>query len=235
MPSKIKTCADYREAFRDAAAAATELPLDVRSHVNLCESCSAAFREEQQLFAAMHGGLRISANAEVPASLLPRVRAELNKKNVPQRSWFPVAAALATAAVVVAIVFARAVRERKAIEPHVTVSAAVQTVRPADEKAMPVRNVNSSASDSVRRHKAQTNSRTEEVAVLVPAGQKRATDALIATLQRSEIRESALFTAASEDEFQQLHFAPLELAPIEMKPLPETSDQSPSKEEKSSR
>ncbi len=240
MPSKIKMCADYRETLLDAAASATELPLGLRSHLGACASCAAAFAQEQQLFAAMDSGLRVAANAEVPASLLPRVRAEWNERNVRQRSWFPFAAALATAAVIVAIVFARSVSDRKAVEPQVTVSAAEQTVQPAeiqppDVKTSPLQEVDSAARENARRRKVRPNSTTEEVAVLIPSGQKRAMDALLASLQQGSAAREVLLAASPEKPLEELHVAPLDVSPIEVKPLEVIGAESGAASEKTNR
>jgi hypothetical protein len=241
MPSKIKTCADYREGLMDAAASVTELPLELRSHLDACASCAGAFAQERQLFAAMDSGLRVSANAEVPASLLPRVRAELNERVAPRRSWIPAAAAgLATAAVVVAIVFVQGVGERKVVEPQVTVSAAAQTVQPteiqpAGVKTTPLQNGGVDAAIHVRRSKAPTNSRTEEVAVLIPSGQKRAMDVLLVSLQQGSAAREGLLAVSLEKPLEELHVAPLDVSPIEVKPLEDIGVESGSKSEKTNR
>ena len=79
-------CENYREALTEAAAADAVPSGELRSHLDACASCRVAFTEEQQLFAAIDTGVRASANAEVPASLLPRVRVQLNEQSVPERS-----------------------------------------------------------------------------------------------------------------------------------------------------
>src|SRR5277367_1821229 len=70
-------CENYREALTEAAAADAVPSGELRSHLDACASCRTAFTEEQQLFAAIDTGLRASANSDVPATFLPRVRANL--------------------------------------------------------------------------------------------------------------------------------------------------------------
>ena len=71
-------CEHYKEALIEAAASGAEPHGDLRAHLDGCAGCRAAFEQEQALFASIDGGLRVTANADVPASLLPRVRARLH-------------------------------------------------------------------------------------------------------------------------------------------------------------
>jgi len=116
-------CEHYKEALIEAAASDAPLPGDLRAHLGDCGACRAAFEEEQALFASIDGGLRVTANAEVPASLLPRVRARLDETEAgPNRPWVTNWLVLASAAVLVGAFFsARAVwRTNVARNPVVT-------------------------------------------------------------------------------------------------------------------
>src|SRR2546423_14825106 len=97
-------CEHYKEALIEAAASDVPAPGDLREHLDGCSDCRAAFEEEQALFSSIDGGLRVAANADVPASLLPRVRAQLSGQSVARRSWIPVWAVLGAAALVLTIV-----------------------------------------------------------------------------------------------------------------------------------
>src|SRR5947207_13338388 len=91
-------CEHYKEALIEAAASDAPLPGDLRAHLGDCGACRAAFEEEQALFASIGGGLRVTANAEVPASLLPRVRARLGETEAgPHRPWVTTWLVLASA------------------------------------------------------------------------------------------------------------------------------------------
>ncbi len=68
-------CKHYKVALIEAAASSAQPQGDLRAHLEACASCRAAFEQEQSLFASIDAGLHVAANAEVPASLLPRVRA----------------------------------------------------------------------------------------------------------------------------------------------------------------
>jgi hypothetical protein len=99
-------CQHYKDALIEVAASGSWLLGDLRAHLDTCAECRAAFEQEQTLFASIDAGLQATANAEVPASLLPRVRAGLDKESVPHRSWITNRLVLTSAAVMVVAFFA---------------------------------------------------------------------------------------------------------------------------------
>jgi len=94
----------------EAAASGTEPQGNLRVHLAGCADCRVAFEQERSLFASIDAGLRVAAHAEVPASLLPRVRAHLDKVSAPGSIWVMNRLVWASAAVIVVAFFtARAV------------------------------------------------------------------------------------------------------------------------------
>lgn len=95
-------CESYREALSEAAATGTPLPRAVEEHLADCDGCRSAFAAEQRLVASIESAMSMVVGVEVPASLLPRVRAQV--ASVPERSawrgFFPL---LATALAVVSV------------------------------------------------------------------------------------------------------------------------------------
>jgi hypothetical protein len=237
MPSKMKTCEEYRMALTDAAAAAVQLSPELRSHLDACASCRGAFIEERQLFAGIDTGLRTSANAEVPTSLLPRVRAKLNERDAPGRSWIPSVSALAVAATVVVFVLVRG-HGRDIVDLNPQLSSVVHGVQPAETipaaaAAVPIEKT----SPVVRKKTAQVAKtlpvvRAEEVAVLIPAGQKQAIAALLGSVQYGKFDGEAVLAERPEKALQELQVAPLDVSPIELKPLADVSAASRSQNEK---
>jgi hypothetical protein len=75
------SCERYREALIDAAASGDALPLALRAHVEACASCQVAFERERSLFAGIDGGVRATASAPMPASLLSAVRVRISQKD----------------------------------------------------------------------------------------------------------------------------------------------------------
>jgi hypothetical protein len=96
-------CDKYKEALIEAAAGAA-LPVSIREHVDACARCRAKLAATRVLFAAADTELGKTANAEVPPSFLPKVRANLATVAVPGPkpipSWTFV---YATAALVIAL------------------------------------------------------------------------------------------------------------------------------------
>lgn len=106
-------CDAYNKSLTEAVAAGRELTPALQQHLSVCESCSNAFAEEQSLFAAIDVSLRATANAEVPATLIPRVHVALNSESAAQshsHKWIFASAAFA-AMIVAAIVISFAHRD----------------------------------------------------------------------------------------------------------------------------
>jgi hypothetical protein len=99
-------CQHYKEALIEAAASGSEPQGELRAHLDACANCRAAFEQEQSLFASIDAGLHVTANAELPGSLLPRVRARLEEATAPRWGWVTNKFALGTAAVMVVAFFA---------------------------------------------------------------------------------------------------------------------------------
>ena len=108
-------CKPYKDALIEAAATRTEPQGDLRAHLAACTDCRIAFEQEQSLFAAIEAGLQVAANAEVPASFLPRVRARLDEESAPRRIWAANWLVLASAAVIVVGFFAARVFLRPSV------------------------------------------------------------------------------------------------------------------------
>jgi hypothetical protein len=102
-------CERYQNALIEAAASGVEPQGELRAHLANCAACRTAFSLEQSLFSSMDEGLRAAANPEVPASLLPRVRARLADEPAPIRSRrFPRFVLAGAVAMVVIFLIARA-------------------------------------------------------------------------------------------------------------------------------
>jgi anti-sigma factor RsiW len=226
------SCENYRETLTEAAATNAGLSSELHSHLDGCASCRAAFAEERQLFAAVDAGLRAHANADVPASLLPGVRAKLNERSIPRRSWIPAFAAItAAAALVIGIVFVRGVG-RGDSEQNLRTTAVARSVVPPETKTVPaaVPHVETSAPPSkgkLRRPlRIPPAAPVEETAVLIPAGQKQAIDAFLASVQQGKVEANVLLAEKPKGTLEELQVSPLDISPIEVKPLANVSAES---------
>jgi hypothetical protein len=80
-------CQHDKDALIEAASSGAGPQGDLRLHLTNCASCRATFEQEQSFFASIDAGLRITANPDVPASLLPRVRARLEEESARHCVW----------------------------------------------------------------------------------------------------------------------------------------------------
>ncbi|MGC1619405.1 MAG: hypothetical protein WA765_13025 [Candidatus Acidiferrum sp.] len=231
-------CENYREALIDAAAAGSARSREVRSHLDACASCRAAFADEMQLFAAIDQGLRVTANADAPASLLPRVRAQLLEQPVSRGSWVPAFAGVGiAAALVLALVFARR-PARNAFEASRQAIAAAHNVPTVLGHSTPTSVVPLKTARTARKHvRGGALNATPvgeasgvEAEVLIPAGQKRALDVLLAQLRQGELQTEVLLAERPEEPLKSLEVSPLDISPIEIKPLPDVSTETASPE-----
>jgi hypothetical protein len=118
-------CRHYKNALIEGPASGAQPQGELRAHLDACASCRAAFEQEQSLFAAIDAGLHVAANAQVPASLLPRVRARVDGESSPRRVWVSNWLVLASATVMVVAFFAA----RGIWRPNIQKNSAINAVR----------------------------------------------------------------------------------------------------------
>jgi anti-sigma factor RsiW len=231
-------CEHYQDALAAAAAGGASPQGELRSHLDACPSCRAAFDQEVYLFSAIDSGLNSVANQNVPPSLLPRVRAAITESPAPAPSWLPrYALAAVTSAVVLAFFIA--------LRPHQPGPniQAVQT--PAVRQSLsPSASAGSSPAASTLTASARPRSalrRNSAVAyrvvasqpeVLVPA-EEREGYALLVTSLRERFEISKALADAINDKQDSPNFSkPLEIAQLEVKPLETQDSSTPDRAEK---
>ncbi len=228
-------CENYKDALTEAAASGADPANALRSnakmaalraHFESCASCRTAFAEEQALFTSIDAGLHASANAGVPASLLPRVRAALDEVPTPTRSWTPNCLALGTVAALVLVIFgAYSVRRRNSSENPVPTAANTTSTKAVLPTALdPISSSNSMANRSSAPHvRTALNknpafpetlaSRNSLPQVLVPPDQEIL---LVRYAEEWSRRKRAPLVAESADNAT---LPPLEVAPIQIDQL----------------
>lgn len=230
-------CEHYKDALTEAAASGAAPQGELRAHLDECASCRVAFDKEQSLFAAVDSGLHAAANAEVPPSLLPRVRAQLDEIVVPRFRWLqPFAYASASFALVLLVFLMarphRATPENSAKAGPVVVPAPVTSgidansgkISPESTQIVAARvNHSHSVGNSTGIHSAASGN----VEVLVPPDEREGLARLVVTLNQH--RDLAAFLAQRTEEKDALVTVdPLKIPDIEIKPLEgaetETSD-----------
>jgi len=213
--------ADPANALRSNAKMAA-----LRAHFESCASCRAAFAEEQALFTSIDAGLQATANAEVPASLLPRVRAALDEVSSPRFGWTVNWLALGTVAALVLVIFgAYSVRRRNSSENPVSTAANTTSTKAVLPTPLdPISSSNSMANRSSTPHvRTALNknpafpetlaSRNSLPEVLVPRDQEIL---LVHYAGEWGLRKRAPLVAKSADDAS---LAPLEVAPIRIDQL----------------
>jgi hypothetical protein len=217
-------CEHYQDALAAAAATGSNPQGELRSHLDACPSCRAAFDQEVSLFAAIDSGLNFVANQNVPPSLLPRVRASIAESPAPARRWLPrYAFAAITATVVLAIFFM--------LRPRLPGPVNQASQRPLITKPLPSSQGPESprtrptflASANLNQPRPRTSTPTSPIhsqlpEVLVPAEQ----ETLLAYYSaRWEGRTHPLLRVASSSEavFISLDVAPIQIDQLDVKPL----------------
>lgn len=218
-------CEPYKDALSEAAAGASASSA-LRSHLIVCADCRAALAEEQALYGSIEGGLRIVANAEVPASLIPSVRARLDEP-APRKRWLvPLLAPLA-AALLLGVFILRSLQRPTGKPAAPAMTASVVEPGRQDSPASPkVPTTASSGNVSIvpavraasRPLVTQTQSRQEAPQVLVPHDQ----EALLAGYAEQLLGHRFVRLTAElipPPSLEPGEVAPIQIVPLDVKPL----------------
>jgi len=219
-------CEHYQDALIEAAASGTAPQGELRAHLANCTACRTAFAQEQSLFSSIDTGIRATANAEVPASLLPRVRARVADEPVPIRSWrFPSFVFVGAAAMVVALLVARTAWHTNIEQPpsnsasNSTISStATQQPQAQNSTAAPPVTGSSvaqpqAAATRIPARAASPAPRDSLPEVLVPRDQ----EVLLGSYAEEWSRRKRLPLVAAN--FDATNLSPLQIAPIQISQL----------------
>lgn len=222
-------CEKYRKALREAAAAGDtyELSTGLRAHLAACGACRAFWSEEQQLLAAIDAGVRQTANAEVPASLLPRVRADFETPTNRRSRWMPMLVFASAGVAMAATVFAIVRSHESAPEDQIKQIAAAPVREATPVSAGPSGTPRAEAIPPHRSNQPRrgTNSDAQQSAsfgrieVRVPPEERDALARFI-TARQEESDFAVLLAAPTPDWVNEpMSVAPLEIADLEVRPL----------------
>lgn len=222
-------CEHYKDALIDAAASGAAPSGELRVHLSECASCRAALDEEQSLFSAIDSSLHASVNADVPSSLLPRVRAQLDEVIVPRFRWLqPIVFASASVALAfVVYLMARphhATPEEIAKQSPIVVPAPTVPATSGDPEgtspegiqsaAIPVRH-SYAARNSTDRH----SSASGNPEVLVPPDEREGLAQFVATLKQHKDFAAAFLAQRREKKDAPVGVDSLQISDIEIKLL----------------
>jgi hypothetical protein len=222
-------CEHHKDTLIEAAASGAAPSGELRAHLAECASCRAAFAEEQSLFAAIDSSLHTAANAEVPTSLLPRVRASLDEVAAPQLRWVqPLILASASAALVFLIVLLarphRVTPENVAKQGPISVPASVGPEPGTNPGRIPPVDMQIAAIHTGHTHAVRNSTNLHSAAssnpeVLVPPDEREAFARLVAALNERGDVGTALLSQAPEKKDALVSVAPLKIPDLEIKPL----------------
>lgn len=214
------SCEAYNQSLMDAATSG-ELAPALRTHLTQCDSCHAAFAQDQMLYAAIDTGLHAAANPEIPSTFLPRVHVALNNEAVQTTARFFPTRLLISGGIVAAFlcVFVASrflrhePRQDALVNSPVVASASVwQTASgPRNREVSPRIHLLSRRSGSAATRRSGPQ-------VLLPVGHVQTSDRLIAALR------TVRFSGTSEIDKKELPLESLTLKPIEIEPLKPVSN-----------
>ena len=222
-------CEHYKDALIEAAASGSQPQGDLRAHLDACAPCRALFEQEQSLFASIDAGLQVTANAVVPASLVPHVLARLDEAVTPQRRWMQhlVFATAGVALLFAIFLFAQQHPSRPDNQakqtPQIPVSEPPTTDAHNQNSVPSTQIVSSNVNNSQRRGRSTslhtvTSSQPE---VLVPPDEREAFARFIATLGERREVAVALVRPAEQTKDKSASLEPLQINGLEIKPLEE--------------
>lgn len=220
-------CKHYRDALIEVAASGSAPHVELRAHLSECASCRADFAEEQSLFQAIDSGLHPKANADIPPSLIPNVRARLDEAVIPRFRWVP-SAVFAFSGMALALIGFLVVRphptapeefakQRTIVVPSPTVAAAKgnpERVSSEGALAAVVRVGHSRASRNSTNPPSAASSNPE---VLVPPDEREGLAKLVATLNEHADVAAALLAQRPEKKDTLITVDPLKISDIEIK------------------
>jgi hypothetical protein len=226
------SCEHYKKALIETAAQQSDslitvggdgVPAALTEHLQTCPDCRVAFAQEQSLFAAIDASLHSTANAEIPPSLFPRVRAQIETSAPPIIRWSPVSFALAAAALLTFLLVGKAIFNNP-VQQGIPVAVDFHSEPTPPQISSPIAQPNPSP-----RHNRPTSFRTERIRrdassnspiALVPPSQRQAIDQLIHGLQTGKI-DGQTFLAAHAP-VNDLEIKPIDVPAVDVKSL-ETS------------
>jgi len=195
----------------EAAGSGGALSRELEQHLAGCDSCHAAFADEQALFRSINGALQAAANTEIPASLLPRVRMQVASDSTKANRRVPVLAFVTGGLVIGAIVLSSSPLRHSAVSRST-----------GKEPAAP--SIPSAVSREPTRLSIQASPRPERLVsrrgrlVVDRVARRSEPEVLVSSEEAAGLRRYANLLRAKSLETSN-HAAAISDAPFEIKPL----------------
>ncbi|MDQ1407580.1 MAG: hypothetical protein QOG55_3209 [Acidobacteriaceae bacterium] len=231
------TCHHYKQALLELAAAGPETNPDpkLQAHLQSCSSCRSAFENERSLFASIDSCLRSSANAEIPSSFIPAVRAQLQRESPAAQEapitnpllWLP---AIAAAAIIL-FIFASQYRRVKSqpTAEHFATERTESPVATATTAASPSQATTAPITAAVGKRfatkaiimpdKNPVRASSGDPEILVPPDQEILLARYADQFRRHHQSSATLLTEVTPDQRDQLQVPLIQIAELNVKPL----------------
>ena len=225
-------CQQCQQKICDSLAAGqSRLAIEVAAHENSCEACSQFLAAQLCLFRALEIELRTIANAPVPATLLPAVRARLDQEAVSRYAVMPGWSFVAVAAAAILAVSAAYALRHPAKQFHLPLSistAAPQSAANPEPSAPSLRESSTRFTPPAASRVIRPRSSPAVPQVIVSAQERQAYAKFVAEAPEQEADTLALappgqpVPEAAEDPGE---IALLQIARLEVKPLETTESE----------
>ena len=209
-------CESYRKVLMEAAGSGEALPRELEEHVAGCEHCHAAFADEQALFRSIDGALQAAANAEIPGSLLPRVRMQVASDSTKANRRVPVLAFVTGGLVIGAIVLSSSSLRHSAVSRSTGKEPAARSIQSAVSREPTGLSIQTSLIQ-VSPSSERLVSRRERL-VVDRVAQCSEPEVLVSSEEAAGLRRYADLLRAKSYETSN-HTAAISDAPFEIKPL----------------
>jgi hypothetical protein len=233
------TCHHYKQALLELAAAGAETKPDPQllAHLQACASCRSAFQNERSLFASIDSCLRSSANAEIPSSFIPTVRAQLQRESPAAQGvritnpllWLP---AIAAAAIILVIFAGQDRRVKSQPTDELATERTESPVATAPTAASPSQATTAPIAAAVGKRVASkaiirpdTNSvraGSSNPEILVPPDQEILLAHYADQFRRHHQSSATLLTEVAPDQTTPLEVPLIQIAELDVKPLADT-------------
>jgi anti-sigma factor RsiW len=221
-------CQHYKDSLMEAAASGAAPQGAVRAHLAECASCREAFAQEQSLFGAIDSGLHTAANAEVPPSLLPRVRARLDETaTVARFRWVQPLIFASSSLALLFVFFLVALPHRTGSDDRAKRAPVVSvpmTTEPSISGKIPPKDTQTVTAAASHSHASRNSTIVHSAAssnpeVLVPPDERKVLARFVARLNERSDLATALFARAPEKKDALIVVERLQIAALEIKPL----------------
>ena len=209
-------CESYRKVLMEAAGFGKALPRKLEEHLAGCERCHAAFADEQALFRSIDGALQAAANAEIPRSLLPRVRMQVASDSTKAYRRVPVLAFVTGGLVIGAIALSSSSLRHSAVSHSTAKEPAAPSIQSAVSREPTGLSVETS-SIQVSPTPGRLVARRERF-ILDRAAQRSEPEVLVSSEEEAGLRRYADLLRAKSFETSN-RAAATDDAPFEIKPL----------------